>query len=198
MSHAVQVSRSRRRPPVGSVCTDIPPRLSASGSWSELVIRHHVHCLLTWRLTNNCREAIPCSFLNRNAVYFLREGCCPKTRGITRLPTGALPAKLAAAVPILRLRSCAHVLDRMVAGCLLLSMGCPVGLVVPSTLADPAHAPVPLQCLPAVHLFQIVRAHLDRHAPGYLAHRGEQRQRTIRQLHRLVGNAASFSPRGRA
>lgn len=40
-------------------------------------------------------------------------------------------------------------LDRRVAGRLLLSMGCPVGRVVPSTLADPAHAPARLQCLPA-------------------------------------------------
>jgi len=43
------------------------------------------------------------------------------------------------------------VLDRIVAGPLLLPMGCPVGLVIPSNLADPAHAPAPLQCRPAAN-----------------------------------------------
>ncbi len=38
----------------------------------------------------------------------------------------------------------------MVAGPLLLPLGCPVGLVVPSDVADPAHAPAALQCRPVL------------------------------------------------
>ncbi len=41
----------------------------------------------------------------------------------------------------------------------------------------------------AARLLEVVRACLGRHAPGHLAHRCEQRQRTIGGLHGLVRDA---------
>jgi hypothetical protein len=66
----------------------------------------------------------------------LKIRCCPKTRGITPLPTCLLSAKLPAAVLVLFQRSCTHVLDYiLVESCLPVPVYDSDGLAVSSPVA---------------------------------------------------------------